>query len=415
MSDTAYDVVIAGGGMVGASLALALSRGSGGELSVLVVESFPLPESAERAPAYRPSFDARSTALSWGSRQIFGKLGAWRTLQQHATAIEHIHVSDRGHFGSTLLHAEEQGWPALGYVVENAWLGNVLLGELRRAPGVEFCSPASVVEVQGRAGDALLQVRRGEDLRDYRAQVVVVADGAQSGLRRQLGVEADVNDYRQVALIANVCFDRPHGGTAYERFTDTGPVALLPLADSEDGQPRAALIWTLDGDDAAQLMAADEGDFLGRLQRRFGYRQGRFTRVGERAQYPLQLVEAQEQVRPHLVIMGNAAHSLHPVAGQGFNLALRDLARLARLLCEAHGRGRALGELPLLRQYLERQEADQRWTVGISHSLPALFGNANPVLSVARNLGLAALDVVPPAKSRFVELTAGMAPGTTRG
>ncbi len=408
------DVVIAGGGMVGASLALALSRYSGGAISVMVVESFPLP-AAGAAPQYRPSFDARSTALSWGSRQIFDKLGIWPQLSQHLTAIEHIHVSDRGHIGSALLHAREQGWPALGYVVENAWLGSVLLSELRAAPGVSLCSPATVESIDSGADGARLGIRRGDELEQIRAQLVVVADGADSALREKLGVAVAVNDYRQAAVIANVCFDKPHRGTAYERFTDRGPLALLPLSDSEEGQARAALVWTESNADAEALVAADEGEFLRRLQQRFGYRQGRFLRAGQRASYPLRLVAANEQVRRHLVIMGNAAHSLHPVAGQGFNLALRDVARLAQLLATARREGEPLGELALLQRYAQQQDGDQRLTTGFSDRLPALFGNRHPALSLGRNLGLLALDLLPAAKARFVAQAAGVAPGTTQG
>lgn len=408
-----YDVVIAGGGMVGASLALALSRYSEGRLSVLLVESFPLP-SADSAPVYRPSFDARSTALSYGSRQILDSVGAWDALQAHLTAITRIHVSDRGHIGSALLTAQEQGWDALGYVVENAWLGNVLLSALHSAPGVECASPASVTSVTGHNDLASLQLQYREgETQTIECRLLAVADGAQSGLRSALGIAGKVVDYGQQAVIANVCFEKPHGGIAYERFTDQGPLALLPLSNSERNEARAALVWTLSQEDATTLLAASDETFLTRLQKRFGYRQGRLLRVGERGCFPLQLVEAEEQVRPNVVVMGNAAHSLHPVAGQGFNLALRDVARLARLLAalpEAE-----LGKLSHLQAYLDKQHSDQRSTVEFSHQLPGLFAHKSPIFSLGRNLGLLALDVLPTAKARFVEQAAGLAPGNARG
>jgi 2-octaprenyl-6-methoxyphenol hydroxylase len=413
-----YDVVIAGGGMVGASLALALSRYSEGALSVLLVESFPLPTTGA-APVYRPSFDARSTALSYGSRQILDSVGVWAALHRHLTPITCIHVSDRGHIGSALLTAQEQGWDALGYVVENAWLGNVLLNALHAAPGVECRSPASVTAVEegGDLARLLLNNTRTED-RGAEAETILcrllaVADGAQSGLRSALGIAGKVVDYAQHAVIANVCFEKPHGGIAYERFTDQGPLALLPLANSEQGESRAALVWTLSSEDAASVLAVSDEAFLAQLQKRFGYRQGRLLRVGERASFPLQLVEAEEQVRPNIVVMGNAAHSLHPVAGQGFNLALRDVARLARRLAQTSTAN--LGELAQLRAYLNSQHKDQRSTVELSHQLPALFARNNSLFSLGRNLGLLALDVLPSAKSRFVEQAAGLAPGNARG
>ena len=408
-----YDVVIAGGGMVGASLALALSDYSQGRLSVLLVESFPFPK-AGSAPVYRPSFDARSTALSFGSRQILESIGVWDDLAEHVTAIDKIHVSDRGHIGSSLLTASEQAWPALGYVVENAWLGSVLLNRLHTADGVTCLSPASVSKVEHRCGQAELTVepKDGEPQR-IRCGLLAVADGAQSGLRAALGIASQTVDYSQSALIANVTFENPHQGIAYERFTDQGPLALLPLSDSEDGQARAALVWTLSPGDAERLQAAPETEFLNRLQERFGYRQGRLLRCGERGLFPLQLVEAEEQVRPNVVVVGNAAHALHPVAGQGFNLALRDVARLAEHLV-ALDTGQ-LGELSQLRAYLGRQKDDQISTVQFSHQLPRLFAQANPLFSLGRNLGLLALDVLPAFKRRFVEQAAGLAPGNARG
>lgn len=409
-----YDVVIAGGGMVGASLALGLSRYSDGRLRVLVVESFPL-RSSSAEPRYQPSFDARSTALSYGSREIFDKWGVWSQLRSHVSPIKHIHVSDRGHFGSTLMHAEEQGWEALGYVVENAWLGNVLLAQLSDAPGVEFCAPATVTAAHSAPDHAQLTVEHDGEQQQIQAGLLVVADGAHSGLREQLGIGAHIRDYEQCALIANVCFQKPHDGTAYERFTDRGPLALLPLADSDDGEPRAALVWTLEPDEAAAMLEADEAEFLGALQSRFGYRQGRLTRVGERHVYPLQLIEAEEQLRSHIVVMGNAAHSLHPVAGQGFNLALRDVARLCQVLMAGSAGGETLGSLEQLQRYYQQQVSDQRLTVAFSDRLPALFGNRQPLLSVLRNIGLVALDVAAPAKARFVAQAAGVAPGITQG
>lgn len=413
MSLPDYDVVIAGGGMVGASLALALSHYSEGRLSVLLVESFPLPERSAK-PVYRPSFDARSTALSYGSRQILERIAVWPQLQSHITPIRRIHVSDRGHIGSALLSADDQGWEALGYVVENAWLGNVLLNALMEAPGIRCYSPARVTgaHYDEHQLDLSLQPNEGDE-QSLGCRLLVVADGAQSGLRDTLGIAGRVVDYGQSALIANVCFEKPHAGVAYERFTETGPLALLPLADSERGEPRAALVWTVAPADAEFLLSASDEVFLARLQKSFGYRQGRLLRVGERGAFPLQLVEAEEQVRPHAVVVGNAAHSLHPVAGQGFNLALRDVARLARHLAEAPAG--ELGQLSRLRDYLRQQAGDQQRTLQFSHQLPALFARRNPLFSLGRNLGLLALDVMPAAKSRFVELAAGLAPGNARG
>ncbi len=411
MPELDFDVVIAGGGMVGASLALSLARHSGGQLRVLVVERFPLPPASGQAPAYRPSFDARSTALSYGSRQIYEALDIWPLLAQHACPISQVHVSDRGHFGSVSMRAEQQGWPALGYVIENSWLGNVLLNEVRQQAGVEFRAPATVSQVEMLATGVRLGLHSDGEDSQLSAGLLVVADGADSGLRRQLGINASVNDYAQTAFIANIASERPHGGCAYERFTEDGALALLPLTADEQGQSRSALVWTCARQRAETVAAWSDKQFLGELQTHFGFRLGRLKKLGERAQFPLQLTTADEQLRRHVVVMGNAAHSLHPVAGQGFNLALRDVAALSPLLAEAKRRGEALGELVLLQRYMQRRAADQRLTTTFSDRLLRVFGNRQPLLSLARNLGLSALDVLPPAKSRFVAQTAGMAGG----
>ncbi|CAA0079906.1 2-octaprenyl-6-methoxyphenol hydroxylase [Zhongshania aliphaticivorans] len=411
MPHTDYDVVIAGGGMVGASLALCLDQFSRAGLRVLVVESFPLPPVSEGRPSYRPSFDARSTALSYGSAQIYDELAIWPLLKEHICTISQVHVSDRGHFGSVLMNAASQGWPALGYVVENAWLGNVLLNQLRLRPQVDFLSPASVASVSVANGFARLLVRDGNGEREITTQLVAVADGADSGLRAQLGIAASVDDYHQVAVIANVATEKAHGGCAYERFTERGPLALLPLLADESGASRSALVWTFPEGMADEVAGWNDDEFLAELQRNFGYRLGRLRKVGQRNTFPLRLMQADEQVRGQVVVLGNAAHSLHPVAGQGFNLALRDVACLSGLIADAHAKGRNVGDLALLQTYLQQQRGDQFVTTTFSDRLTHIFSNRKPVLSLLRNLGLAALDLTPPLKSQFVARAAGILPG----
>ena len=410
-----YDVIIAGGGMVGASLALQLSCQSDSALNILVVESFPLPVATSAAPVYRPSFDARSSALSYGSRLILEKLGVWQALDEQLSVIKRIHVSERGSFGSATLEGADIGWPELGYVIENAWLGNVLLGALRLRENIKFCSPASVRSISPRQNGVDVCIDIKDDQQLLRTQLVVVADGADSGLRKQLGIEASVQDYRQTALIANVCFSQPHQGCAYERFTDQGPMALLPLTDSEQRQARSALVWTLADEQARHLSECDEAEFLATLQQRFGHRQGEFIRVGDRFSYPLKLVESQEQVRSGIVVMGNAAHSLHPVAGQGFNLALRDCASLSEVLVDAHRQQQCLGDLSLLQGYREKQRFDQDKTVMFSDRVTALFSNRLLALSLLRNIGLLGLDITPALKQQFIVHAAGLHDGAAGG
>jgi 2-octaprenyl-6-methoxyphenol hydroxylase len=339
---------------------------------------------------------------------IYEKMDAWTDLEAWLSPIDRIHVSNRGRFGSTLLRAGDYGWPALGYVVENAWLGRSLIQALYRQGRVELVSPARIVSASPRDGRMALQLE-GARTALIETGLLLVADGANSGLREQLGVAVEEKSYRQHALIANVAFARSHEGYAYERFTDEGPVALLPLLAAIGGEHRAGLVWTLPPQRAEQLQSCPENEFLESLQERFGYRLGRMQHVGERHTYPLALVQSVEQVRSGVVVMGNAAHALHPVAGQGFNLALRDIAVLGQVLAAAAAASMPLGDLKVLQQYRDKQMADQIRTVTFSDRLPALFMQNAPLLSLARDLGLAGLDMLPGAKREFVRHAAGVA------
>ncbi len=384
-------LAIIGGGLVGASLALALQEGARQRgWRIVLIEPF--------APgnSYQPSYDARSSALSYGTRQIYERLGLWPVLSARAEPIRQIHVSDRGRFGATRLSAESEGVPALGYVVENAWLGQCLWQALD-AEVVEWRCPAEVTALQALGDGYRLTLNDGSQLD---CDLAVLADGGRSGLREQLGIAVKTTPYGQSALIANISTAEAHQGQAFERFTDEGPMALLPLSEN-----RSALVWTRQGSDAQRLAALPDREFLAELQQVFGYRLGALTQVGARHLYPLSLVEASEQVRPHLVVLGNAAHSLHPIAGQGYNLSLRDTLALAEALLDSPA---TPGDFSVLQDYLQRQRLDQQMTVGFSDQVTRLFSTAQPLLVAGRNLGLLGLDLLPPAKHWFARQAMGL-------
>ena len=385
------ELAIIGGGLVGASLALALQQGARQRgWRIQLIEPF------EPGSEYQPSYDARSTALSYGTRLIYQRLGVWGRIAERAEPIQHIHVSDRGRIGATRLDAATHGVPALGYVVENAWIGHCLWQALDDEVVVRRC-PAEVEALQAQAGSYRLTLTDGEQLD---CSLAILADGGRSGLREQLGIDISRTPYGQTALIANVTPGKPHAGQAFERFTDEGPMALLPVADN-----RCALVWSRPETDAARLAGLNEADFLAELQQAFGYRLGAFQQVGARHLYPLMLVEAQEQVRSGLVVLGNAAHSLHPIAGQGYNLSLRDAEALAEALLRSDA---VPGDLKTLQSYHQRQRSDQRLTVGFSDQLTRLFGDSGPLIVAGRNAGLMGLDLLPPAKSWFARQAMGL-------
>lgn len=398
---TTCDVAIVGGGMVGASLALAL-RAS--RLRVLLIESVP-PDST-----HQPSFDDRTTALGNGSRQIFASLGVWDAMAPDAAAIRSIHVSDAGRFGVARLSAEDQGVPAFGYVVPNRVIGRALWQAVRAAGNVTLAVPATLE--QARPGATAVELDLNVDGTPQRvtASVAVAADGAGSVLRASAGIAADVENYDQVAIVVNAATDRPNSGEAFERFTPSGPLAVLPVRGGG-----YAVVWAVRPERAAALLALDDAAFAAELQVAFGWRAGRWTRVGKRNTYPLALSRAEETVAGRVVLIGNAAQALHPVAGQGFNLGLRDAATLAEMLTLA-APGSDLGDL--LASFAAWRAEDRRGVTRFTDGLVKLFGSQRAGLSAVRNLGLLLFDLSPPAKRALARVSwgfAGRMPRLARG
>lgn len=376
-------VVIIGGGMTGAALALLLARALP-EVKTVLVEAQPFTVDPD-VHAQQSKYDARSTALSPGSVELLDQLGVWSAGRTYATAINNIHVSDRGHVGQVRFTPDDSNNEPLGYVVENRGLAQGLVGAVRAHPNIEVRAPHSVESVKPVAGGARVTLEQGVSLH---ADLVVCADGADSSVRQQLGIAEDVKDYRQCALVTNVAHSEPHGGWAYERFTETGPLALLPLGG--EGGRYSALVWTWSAERAEYAMSLMDEAFLDLLQQRFGHRLGRFEKVGQRQSYPLWLRVAREQVRSGLVLLGNAAHFLHPVGGQGFNLSLRDAARLVEVLRQE--RDHPLGALATLQKYEQKQLSDQQRTIFLSDRFNQIFSRSQWAAAGLRNLGLLLLE-----------------------
>ncbi len=366
------DVIVVGGGPVGATLALALAA-SGPRVTLL------------EAGTGKPGPDDRTLALSYGSRLILERIGVWSALGR-VTPITRIHVSQRGGFGRAELSAQEARVPALGYVLRYGALAQALAGRLAGS-GIDYRTGAEVKTVTPGAASA--QVTLAQGAAPLTARLVAVADGGKS-LKHLPGIARRERDYGQTAVVCEVATTLPHRGVAYERFTPEGPVALLPAGE------RYALVWTARPARAAEIMALDDARFLTALQRHFGDRQGRFTWVGPRAGFPLRLRYSTPVTLARVVLVGNAAQTLHPVAGQGFNLGLRDAWDLAE---EIRTGGReAIGAASMLARYAARRRPDTRGGIFFTDFLVRGFSNALPGLAALRGVALSVLDVLPPAK-----------------
>ena len=393
-----FDVVIVGAGMVGASTALGISDLG---LSVLLVDSFAFKNTGL---SYTPSYDARSTAISWGSREILSQLGVWSTISEHASPISQVHVSEKGHFGVTRMSADELKFDALGYVVPNQWLGQCLLKKLEDKQ-VPLCAPVKVTGITAENEHQFIHLESVGSLpvitKCIHARLMIIADGTCSSTAELLGIETEIEAYDQHALIANVTTELPNDGVAYERFTSKGPLALLPLTATT-----SALVWTHNSESVQTFLDMDDKAFCAALQNAFGERLGSITRCGARNAYPLRLVRAKEQFRPGVVLLGNAAHSLHPVAGQGFNLALRGVASCLEMLKQAE---QDIGQISSLKRFSDGLASDQAKTVIFSDQVVKLFGHQSTLVGLVRDVGLIALDNFPMLKSIFASQAMGIA------
>jgi 2-octaprenyl-6-methoxyphenol hydroxylase len=405
--NAAVDIAISGGGLVGASLALALAKL---DLKVALIEAAPF------GAADQPSFDDRTTALSNGSRRIFEALGVWPLIEREATAIRRIHVSDQGRFGFARINAEEQGLSALGHVVTNRAMGAALWRRLQEQ-SVTIVAPARVTSMQMAEHQQRIECDLGAaGVTSLEAKLAIAADGARSTLRQSAGIGANTWDYEQTALVTNVFTQRFHDHVAYERFTAAGPLALLPMSEG-----RIGLIWTFRPDVAGDMAQLPDSDFIARLQEAFGFRLGRFTRVGARQLYPLSLTRSDEYVAPRLAIVGNAAQTLHPIAGQGFNLGLRDAASLAEVIADGKAQSRDSfdpGDGVLLERYREWRAADRQNIVRFTDGLVRLFTQPFGPAKLLRDVGMLAFDLVPAAKDALSQLSlgaAGRVPRLARG
>lgn len=389
-----YDCLIVGGGPVGASLACALGSQP---LRICLVEAVP------RQAYHQPSYDDRGLVLAPASQRILTGLDFWSCIETEVTAIQRIHVSDENHFGFTHLDAEMLGMAALGHVVPARRLGQALATRLEALANLEILCPARLHSLHIEPDCIEATILDGEQPRSLSARLLIAADGASSAARKLLGIGAHEWDYRQDAVVANLTIEGGLRHTAYERFTASGPLALLPLADE-----RCVSVLAVTRERTAAVLALADADYKEMLERRLGGRCGPILAVGHRRSYPIKLIRTHSLFGPRYVVIGNAAHTVHPNAAQGLNLGLRDVALLAECLVDAARCGGDIGAGNILRHYAALRRCDQRRVLALSHGLALMFYNQIPPLIVARDLAMLAVDIITPLKRAFMRTAMGL-------
>ena len=396
-------VIIVGGGMVGLSLSLMLAKAN---IAVKLLEAVKYPNYDDQNVApYHSSFDARNTALSRRSVQIYQKLGLWDALQQHATPILQVHITEQGSFGKARLVAEQEKVESFGQVIENAWLGRVLLTQVRQQPLIELIDGVQVTALTQDAEQVHIEAQRGDELLKLESKLLIAADGRDSFCRQAVGVGVDVHDYDQVAIVTTVQTSKPHEQVGFERFSALGPLALLPLP----GEYRRSVVWPVKkGTEGEWLGEENDQHFLDALQKTYGDRAGKFEKTGKRFSYPLSQVLAHKQAVGRVILMGNAAHTIHPVAGQGFNLCLRDADVLLRYLVNQLSASDDIGNPDNLLAYEQARLSDQQRVIKFCDTVVRGFSNQNPLLKLIRNTGLIAFDVIPGVKPLVANYAMGL-------
>lgn len=398
----AFDIVISGGGLSGALMALSLStivNQAQQTLNIAIIEANPILSDPSK------TFDDRVLALSHGSAQYLQKVGAWQGVAAHAQPIEKIHISDRGHYGKARLDAASHRVEALGYVAEMAFIGQSILQPLAKKHNITWFTPDSIAHIEWQQQQVTLELASGAKLS---ANLLLGCDGAQSVCRKFANIQTSSRDYQQAALIANVATAKAHNNIAYERFSETGPIAMLPLTSlSKEQDGRCSLVWTLTPELARTMATLNDDEFAHALNEAFGYWLGKVTKVGKRDVYPLQLLQANEQIYHRMALIGNASHTIHPIAGQGFNLGLRDVSDMTQKIAQAWQSNQDIGAFAMLTEYAQQRKKDHTEVISLTDSLVTLFSNQLPPLVAGRNIGLKVLNYVTPLKNALVKKTMG--------
>lgn len=386
-------IIIAGGGLTGITLALTIAELTRGKLPVTLVEATP-PDTREHSV-----FDQRAIALSAGTCQQLSVLKLWPCLQDYATPITAIRISDQGGFASTQIQGDEYQLAALGQVIPLQQAGLHLYQRLQSLTAVSLYCPDKVTQVIRQQNQVHVQLASGHQLE---GQLLIIAGGSASDLAGNCGFQWRTEDYQQSALIANVRLQQPHSHLAFECFTEEGPLALLPLAGDY-----MSLVWCQSPVRISALLQRSDTQFLAELQRTFGWKLGRFTQVGQRTCYPLKLYQTQRIIHHRAVVVGNSAQTLHPIAGQGFNLGMRDVVQLAYTLTDAFEKQQDLGAFSVLNQYQQARQRDREATIALTDNLVRFFSNQYLPFMLSRQALLLAMAYLKFIKTPLVHRTLG--------
>lgn len=397
-----YDIIIAGGGMVGATAALCLAQLG---LSIAIIEATQ-PEQESSV-----SFDQRSVALSASSVAIYRSLGIWDKLQSIACPIKRILVSDQGHFGFTRLNASEQNLDALGEVIPLDQAGPILWQMIEKELTIDSFCPAKVKAIKILKPHSQVSLKQEGKTKfvNITGKLILAADGTYSAIAKHLAIDTIRTPYKQHAVIANITTQQAHQNRAYERFTSSGPLALLPLTNN-----LMSLVWCQKPEQIDQVMTWNDDEFMAELQKSFGYRLGKITQVGKRFEYPLSLHLSQPCYKDNVLLLGNSAHTLHPIAGQGFNLGLRDIAALSEQIAQAMAQNLDFGNGVFLQEFNKARSADWKQTIFATDSLVRLFSNDFLPLAMLRNKVMNLVNNVPFLKQRLAKASMGFAGHSSR-
>ena len=430
-----FDIVISGGGLSGSLMALSLAdltKADGSLLSIAIVEAnkpeVTVLKEHKTSPQKNtsPLFDDRVLALSHASAKYLESVGVWQHISFDACAIEKIDISDRGHYGKARIEAQEHGVSALGYVIAMAKIGEGQLKVLATKKNVQWFSPDTITdidwqpsnvgtseqitelnkELSNKDGKSHVNVTLSSD-RVLQTSLLLACDGANSPCRKLAKIDISKSDYHQVALIANVATEKSHCNKAFERFTEFGPIAMLPLVSLNKMQNRCSLVWTMSAEQSEQLLSLNDDEFSEQLEWAFGSWLGAITQVGKRDVYPLILLQAKQQTYHRLALIGNASHTIHPIAGQGFNLGLRDVELMASLIAKQLQNQADIGSFTLLNEYSLKRAQDQKQIITLTDSLVTLFSNQLPPLVAGRNTGLKIMNYFKPLKQTLVNKLMG--------